>query len=164
MIRPYRKEDLESICEIAKRAYKGIFDGFEKEIGKEALECWIPDAWNSKTAQLTLMAQTHPEWLFICERNGRTVGFIMFHLDYTRKLGSIGNNASDPLAGEKGVGQEMYAFALDFFRREGMKVAMVHSGLDEAHAPARRAYERAGFDRTVPEVLYFKMLEEGEKK
>ena len=54
----------------------------------------------------------------------------------------------------------MYTFALDYFRREGMKMAMVHTGLDEAHAPARKAYERMGFDRTIPEVLYFKMLDE----
>ena len=84
----------------------------------------------------------------------------MFYLDYKRRLGSISNNASDPLAGEKGVGHEMYTFVLDYFRKEGMKVAMVHTGLDEAHAPARRAYERMGFDKTVPEVLYFKELDE----
>ena len=160
MMRPYRNEDLETICAIAKRAYDGIFSGFEEQIGKKALDAWIPDAKNSKTAQLTLMAQTHPELLYICERNGKTVGFIMFHLDYKRGLGSIGNNASDPLAGEKGVGNEMYTFVLDYFRKEGMKAAMVHTGLDEAHAPARRAYERVGFNKTVPEVLYFMELDE----
>ena len=160
MIRAFRKEDLETICAIAKRAYTRIFNGFEEQIGKEALDIWIPDARNSKTVQLTLMADRHPEWLHVCERNGRIVGFIMFNLDYERKLGTINNNASDPLAGEKGVGHEMYTFALDYFRREGMKMAMVHTGLDEAHAPARKAYERMGFDRTIPEVLYFKMLDE----
>lgn len=160
MIRPFRKDDLENICAIAKRAYDGIFSGFEKEIGKQLLDCWIPDAKNSKNAQLTLMAQKNPQWLYICERNGKTVGFIMFHLDYERKLGTIGNNASDPLAGEKGVGHEMYNFVLDYFRKEGMKAAMVHTGLDEAHAPARKAYERVGFTKSIPEVLYFKDLTE----
>lgn len=160
MIRKYKESDMETICAIARRAYNDIFEGFEKEIGKDALDIWIPDAKNSKNAQLKWMAEKNPQWLYICERNGKIVGFIMFHLDYERKLGTIGNNASDPLAGEKGVGQEMYAFALEFFRKEGMKMAMVHTGLDEAHLPARKAYERAGFDRTVPEVLYFKMLDE----
>ena len=160
MIRPFKEEDLETICAIAKRAYAGIFAGFEEQIGKKNLDCWIPDARNSKTAQLTDMARNNPQWLYICERNGKTVGFIMFRLDYERKLGTINNNASDPLAGEKGVGQEMYSFVLDYFRREGMKTAMVHTGLDEAHAPARKAYERIGFNRTIPEVLYFKDLTE----
>lgn len=163
MIRPFQESDLETICAIAKRAYAGIFEGFEKQIGKDLLEAWVPDAKNSKTSQLEWMRQNHPEWMYICERNGRIVGFIMFQLDHKRKLGTIGNNASDPLAGEKGVGHEMYTFVLDFFRKEGMKAAMVHTGLDEAHAPARKAYERMGFDKTIPEVLYFMDLEkEGE--
>ncbi len=160
MIRAFRQEDFEIVCDIAKRAYTGIFDGFEEQIGKDVLDIWMPDARNSRTVLIKNMSENHPEWIHVCERNGRVVGFIMFNLDYERKLASINSNASDPLAGEKGVGHEMYTFALDFFRKEGMKMAMVHTGFDDAHAPARKAYERMGFDRTIPEVLYFKMLDE----
>ena len=74
----------------------------------------MPDARNSRTVLIKNMSENHPEWIHVCERNGRVVGFIMFNLDYERKLASINSNASDPLAGEKGVGHEMYTFALDF--------------------------------------------------
>ena len=65
------------------------------------------------------------------------------------KVANITNNAVDPFCGEKGVGQEMYQAALARFKAEGMRAVMVNTGLDEAHAPARRAYERAGFKRKV---------------
>ena len=39
-----------------------------------------------------------------------------------------------------------------------MTYAKVATGLDDAHAPARRAYERAGFDIKVEDVTYYKKL------
>jgi hypothetical protein len=46
----------------------------------------------------------------------------------------------------------MYRAALDRFRSLGLRFAHVDTGLDDAHIPARRAYEAAGFDRAVPNV------------
>ena len=39
-----------------------------------------------------------------------------------------------------------------------MAYAKVHTGLDDAHARARRAYERAGFDISHQEVNYYLKL------
>jgi hypothetical protein len=39
-----------------------------------------------------------------------------------------------------------------------MRFAMVTTGLDEGHARARRAYERAGFDRSLHFLTYYKEL------
>jgi len=44
------------------------------------------------------------------------------------------------------------------FRQEGMRYAKVTTGLDEAHARARRAYERAGFNVRQEDVTYYKEL------
>ena len=41
-----------------------------------------------------------------------------------------------------------------------IKVAKVTTGLDWAHAPARRAYERAGFKRHLDSTTYYLDLEE----
>jgi ribosomal protein S18 acetylase RimI-like enzyme len=73
-------------------------------------------------------------------------------------MGIIGNNAVDPDCGLKGIGQQMYRFALERFRAEGMAWANVDTGLDEGHAPARRAYERAGFDITISSIHYYRKL------
>jgi len=47
---------------------------------------------------------------------------------------------------------------LNLFRQEGLKYAMVGTGMDEGHAPARRAYEKAGFDIPRTDVTYYKYL------
>lgn len=38
---------------------------------------------------------------------------------------------------------------------EGMKYATVSTGLDDGHAPARRAYEKMGFSKNLPSVKYY---------
>jgi hypothetical protein len=39
-----------------------------------------------------------------------------------------------------------------------MRVATVGTGGDPSHAPARRAYEKAGFDREIPSVWMYRPL------
>jgi hypothetical protein len=46
----------------------------------------------------------------------------------------------------------MYAFALSRMREVGMRAATVSTGADASHAPARRAYEKAGFAAHIPSV------------
>jgi hypothetical protein len=46
----------------------------------------------------------------------------------------------------------------DRFRELGLRFAHVDTDLDDAHAPARRAYEAVGFDRQVPVVEYWQDL------
>jgi ribosomal protein S18 acetylase RimI-like enzyme len=154
MIRFCREDDLEIICRIARDAWEKIFDGLESRLGKDLYSILNPDCRNSKERFLRAYFASHPDCIYVAERSGKVVGFIAIILDHDRKIGEITNNAVDPHCGEKGVGQEMYQAALARFRAEGMKVARVHTGLDEAHAPARRAYERAGFRLRDEQVMY----------
>lgn len=43
-------------------------------------------------------------------------------------------------------------------KNEGMIYATVSTGLDDAHTPARRAYEKADFDKALENVRYYKEL------
>ena len=42
--------------------------------------------------------------------------------------------------------------------RTVIALTKVLTGLDEAHAPARRSYEKAGFDRGLQSVKYYKKI------
>ncbi|MDQ1327844.1 MAG: hypothetical protein QG641_1127, partial [Candidatus Poribacteria bacterium] len=108
--------------------------------------------------QIKSHCEEHPEWVFICEKEGRIVGFITFSLNFDKKIGTIGNNAKDPDSSLKGIGQQMYKAVLDYFRDHDMIYASVHTGLDYAHAPARKAYERAGFNIHHEDVDYYMKL------
>ncbi len=57
-----------------------------------------------------------------------------------------------------GLGEKLYAFALRRMKEAGMKVATVGTGGDEAHGPARRAYEKVGFAAAVPSLYLYKSI------
>ncbi len=65
--------------------------------------------------------------------------------------------AVDPGQQRQGVGASLTAVAVEWFAASGMTLAMVETGGDAGHAPARRTYERAGFTR-LPVARYFRAL------
>jgi GNAT superfamily N-acetyltransferase len=65
--------------------------------------------------------------------------------------------AVDPDHQTGGIGTALMEFALDRLKDAGMRIAMVETGGDPGHAPARRTYERAGFT-LLPIARYFKNL------
>ena len=73
------------------------------------------------------------------------------------RIGEIEMVAVDPAHQGVGVGTALTTFALDWIRTSGIAVAMVETGADPGHAPARRTYEKAGM-KLVPVARYFKRL------
>ena len=72
-------------------------------------------------------------------------------------MGEISILAVDPKRQTAGIGTGLTEFALDRLAEEGMKIAMVETGGDPGHAPARRTYEGAGLT-LLPIARYFKNL------
>lgn len=65
--------------------------------------------------------------------------------------------AVDHDAQGRGVGTTLTEVATDWLRQSGMRVAMIETGGDPGHAPARRVYEKAGYT-ALPAVRFFKAL------
>ena len=158
MIRNYKEEDFPSLAKIAKLAWKDIFAGYKEQIGPELFGLVFDNKYQDKEYQLRIFLEKPPEQCLVCERNGKVAGFITFVFDRDRKIGIIGNNAADLSSNEKGIGQELYAAALERFRSEGMKTAMVNTGLDSGHERARKAYQRAGFSAHTDSITYYMKL------
>lgn len=159
MIRPLRAEEFPVVVDIANRAWAPIMRSSRAELGDALSDLLRPygDAL-SKGREVEGQARTDPDHFWVCEEEGRIVGFITFALNRERRIGEIMNNAVDPACPLKGIGQQMYQAVLNHFRAEGMLAAKVLTGLDEAHAPARRAYQRAGFNRSRQSITYFMEL------
>ena len=158
MIRTYKPEDLKTVIGIADRAWQEIYRMFRRTYGDELFELLVPDETSSKGEQVRGHCEQHPEWIFVCEEEGVCVGFVTFRLDEERKIANIGNNGVDPGSRSRGIGRQLYEAVLDHFRANGMRYAKVQTGLDEAHAPARRAYERLGFNIRHEDVDYYMKL------
>ena len=157
-MREYRSDDLDAIMAIANAAWKNI-----RKMSRDALGDKIADIFNpegdalSKGYQIKGQVDSGIYHIAVCEHEGEIVGFITTRIEGFS--GEICNNAARPGTGLKGVGQLMYQYALEYFRSRGVKVVQVTTGLDDAHAPARRAYERAGFTRRLESVTYFMELD-----
>jgi GNAT superfamily N-acetyltransferase len=58
----------------------------------------------------------------------------------------------------KGIGPRQYEFIFEKLKSLGAIAVKVTTGFDDAHAPARRAYEKAGFCANTKSITYFKKL------
>ena len=157
-MRQFHPRDLEVVVDIGNRAWQRIYDMFLETYGTDLFEILIPDRKTQKGEQVRAKCTSRPQEVLVCESGGAIIGFVTFSLDLQRKIGQITNNAADPSCKLQGIGQSMYAAVFEIFRAEGMKYAKVTTGEDWAHAPARRAYERAGFDIPHSDVTYHMKL------
>jgi GNAT superfamily N-acetyltransferase len=158
MMRQYEPRDLPWVIETADKAWSPINRAYRTAYGDELFALLVPDEHTRKGVEMRAICAARPAWVFICEEEGKRVGFVSAVFDRDRRIGEIGNNAVDPDCSLKGIGQQMYSHVLDLFRAEGMAWANVKTGLDEGHAPARRAYERAGFDISISSISYYRKL------
>ena len=156
MIRSFRQDDLDVIVDIANRAYRQIYVNLRKALGNDLFEMLFPDEKTFKGRQVEMFCRQNPQWVFVCEEKGQIVGFVTFVLEFRTKTGIFGDNAVDPKCGLKGIGQQMYQAAFNYFAQNGMKYARVRTTAD--NIPARKAYERAGLDIQRQEVVYYKKL------
>ncbi len=158
MIRAYEEKDLDAVIAIANRAWAPINAAYRALYGEELFQRIFPNAETRAGVNLQRDMEAHPGQTIVCASSGRVIAFCNYWMEEDKKVGVVGYNAVDPECGLKGIGQEMYAWVLSEFRRKGMLYARVLTGLDEGHARARRAYERAGFNISHGSVTYYKKL------
>lgn len=162
MLRQVRVEDLDAIDRLTVAAYAAIQESYVAMIGRELYETvrHRPElTWEErKCAQNRELFDDHPEQVWVLDREGDVFGYVTFWLFPDQGYGHIDNNAVRGADAGKGWATFMYRHVLDHFRALGLRYAHVDTGLDDAHARARRAYEAVGFDRQVPGVEYWQDL------
>ena len=156
-MREYREGDLEEVMGIANQAWAPIRKMSRDTLGDAISDILNPDGdAKSKGIQVKWQIDSGNYGIAVCEHEGAIVGFITYTINGS--IGEICNNAALKSTGLKGIGQTMYRYVLEKFRQAGVKVARVTMGLDYAHAPARRAYERAGFKKRLDSTTYYMEL------
>ncbi len=96
--------------------------------------------------------------VWVAEAEGhRVVAFAAAILHPDQLLGEISMIAVDPDHQREGLGRALTEHATEWLRNAGMRVAMVETGGDPGHGPARRLYQAAGYT-TLPVARYFKAL------
>ncbi len=153
-------QDLPEIEEIRRKAFAPVFASFRSILGEEIYKrAQEPEDLQQEDLLRSMLMPDSPWAVYVAECSSRVVGFVSVQLNVETKVGEIGLNAVHPEHAGKGVGTEMYEFALSLMRSAHMRVATVATGGDTSHAPARRAYEKAGFDVQIPSVWMCKIIE-----
>ena len=157
-VRSYKDEDLEQVMTVANRAFRKIRTESRAALGDLISDLLRPAGDDvSKGLEVKNFVSQHPENCLVCEAGGKIVGFATFLLGSNR-IGTICNNGADPEAHVRGVGRTLYREILRIFREKRMMAACVTTGLGDEFAPARRAYEKAGFDRSMSSIQYYMEL------
>ncbi len=153
MFRLSNDNDLSILEDIRQLAFLPVFASFRNILGDEIYSLAQEPEDNRQEELLRSMFSSESEWdLFVVELLGKIIGFVSIQLDIESKVGEIGLNAVHPDYAGQGIGTEMYKFAITKMKEAGMQVATVATGGDISHAPARRAYEKSGFNVQIPSI------------
>lgn len=160
-IRNYVDADLPALQAIRAAAFGPVFASFRELAGRGVADT-VYSPKRAETGQANHLAHMcEPQSahrVLVAEASGVPIGFCGVTCDRANQVGEIGLNAVDPEFASHGVGTALYRRALEVMREQGMTSAVVATGGDHSHAPARTAYGKAGFDRAIPSVLLLRNL------
>ena len=157
-IRSIREHDLQALEELAVLAWEPVFASVHTVLGPEIDAILHPD-WRQRQREEVrhCCADTPGAVVLIAEVDGAVAGFIAYELDHDTQRGVVDLLAVHPDYQNRGIGTELNRIVLERMRQAGMRIAIVGTGGDPGHAPARRTYEKAGYT-LFPIAHYYQAL------
>jgi ribosomal protein S18 acetylase RimI-like enzyme len=158
-LRPFEPGDLAALHAVRAAAFAPVFASFRAIVGEEIAALALAGAEAEQAAHLDgICADGSGQNVWVVLAGGELVGFVSFSVDADARSGEIGLNAVHPDFAGRGIGTWMYGEALARMKALGAAVASVGTGGDASHAPARRAYEKAGFGVGIPSIHLYRTL------
>ena len=144
---------------VREAAFGPVFRSFRDIVGEEIAALAFAHA-DAEQARLLdgICAADSGHRVLVAEVAGEVVGFVSFTIDAGKRTGEIGLNAVHPEHAGRGIGTMMYERVVARMKELGMALATVGTGSDPSHAPARRAYEKAGYGPAIPSVFLYRLL------
>lgn len=142
----YTAGHLDGIVALSLRAWAPVFESIEKEMGPEKYKQYYPD-WRVSQAEAVRSAcgnEKMPTWTALVD--GTPVGFVAVKVHADDGMGEIYMVAVDPGSQGRGIAARLMETAIDWMKQQNLKLCIIDTGMDSGHAPARRAYEKLGFD------------------
>ena len=157
-IRPLSDRDVATLVELTLFAFPPVFESFRGILGSAVYERIWPD-WEAgqREAVETMCNDGDTYTVLVADLDGHAVGFLAYTLHEESETGEIQLIAVHPDHQNRGIATELCSVALRRMKEQGMTFARVETGGDPSHAPARRAYEKVGFEG-LPLVRYFRRL------
>ena len=149
---------LDAIVRLSLRAWEPVFDSIQNVLDPEIFAAQHPAGWRAAQEVAVVAACRDADVsVWVAVERGQVIGFDALTLHEKDLIGEVYMIAVDPDHQRQGVATALIEHSLIWFRAAGMTTAMIQTGGDAGHAPARRAYETAGF-QLLPAAQYFKKL------
>jgi ribosomal protein S18 acetylase RimI-like enzyme len=158
VVRPFGEADLEPVVALSLRAWAPVFASLERVLGNSGIFALMHTDWREDQRRAVEQACSSADMqVWVSDAGGQVAGFVAVQLHREDSMGEIYMIAVEPAHQRRGIGTALTGFALSWMKENGMALAMVETGGDPGHAPARRSYERSGFVQ-LPIARYFKKL------
>mgnify|MGYP002631481479 CR=1 FL=1 len=151
-VRTFQPADLPVLQQITLEAFVGISldQSIAAQFGEQNGHDW---RWR-KARQIRVETECNPAGTFVAEWDGKIVGYITTQLDREAGSGRIANLAVVAELRGRGLGRQLIAQALAWFRAEGLSYALIES---MAHNEVGRSlYASAGFSE-IGQLVHFAM-------
>ena len=157
-IRLLNDDDIDDLVELSLLAWEPVFTAWEQILGSQLYPLAIYPDWRKSQKDVIKKGCGNENFTtWVAEQDGKVVGFVAYELNENTKVGEVQLLAVHPAYQDHGIGTELNHFTLEKLKEAGMRLAVVGTGGDEGHAPARRSYEKAGYT-ALPLVRYYKDL------
>lgn len=156
-ILPYQSDHRDAVVRLSLRAWEPVFDSLRRVMVAEVYDAFFPD-WRVTQRKAVEEACASDEMhVWVAVEGDAVAGFVALRYHQEDRLGEVYMIAVDPDYQRRGIARALMEFAQQQMKEAGMSVAMVETGGDPGHAPARATYENLGFD-LLPVARYFKKL------
>ncbi|KPL91436.1 GNAT family N-acetyltransferase [Herpetosiphon geysericola] len=156
-IRRYTAADRTAVGELSIRAWAPVFASLAAAMDAAVFGHFYPDWPNDQRKAVAAVCGAESNQVWVALLDQQLAGFVATTLHQATSMGEIVMLAVDPSYQQRGVGAALTKFALEQFRNAGMRVAMVETGGDPGHEPARQTYAKQGF-QLMPVARYFQAL------
>jgi ribosomal protein S18 acetylase RimI-like enzyme len=146
-------DDVEPIVALSLRAWEPVFESIRDTLGEPIFRYFYGGDWRQHQASDVRRACGSYD-VTVAVDDGRVIGFTAVDLPHEGEEGEIYMLAVDPDAQAAGVGTQLTTAAIEQIRQAGKRVAVVETGGDAGHAPARATYRKAGFTPWPGERFY----------
>ena len=155
VIRSATSDDASAVADIARECWNNIYDGYRRQLGDDVYDTVYPfDPIVVKGDKV--FAVVEDGRAFVAEINGVICGFATYSVEGA--IGVLKDNAVRIGFQGLGIAGKLYDAVFEKLRQSGCSIVRVGTGLDDAHAPARRAYEKVGFEKSLSSITYYKKL------
>ncbi|HEX4216406.1 MAG TPA: GNAT family N-acetyltransferase [Candidatus Dormibacteraeota bacterium] len=156
-IREYHHTDRDAVVALSLRAWAPVFDSMRRVLGDGIFAEIYGEDWRLRqSAAVGDVLDDDAMRIWVAEEGGEVSGFVAAVMR-SQRVGEIEMLAVDPEAANRGLGTRLTGVGTAWLREQGARLAVIGTGGDPGHAPARRVYEKAGYTG-LPLARYYRTL------